>query len=113
MLLRIETGGNAVEREIITSRANPLLTRVRKLNSRRSFRREEGRFAAEGPKLLTEALRWGAELEAVIFATGVSLPAWCGWWRWRTVCWPPLRTRRAPKVLFSSVRGKLLPCRGN
>ena len=74
MLLRIETGGNAVEREIITSRANPLLTRVRKLNSRRSFRREEGRFAAEGPKLLTEALRWGAELEAVIFATGVSLP---------------------------------------
>ena len=63
-----------MEREIITSRANPLLTRVRKLNSRRSFRREEGRFAAEGPKLLTEALRWGAELEAVIFATGVSLP---------------------------------------
>ena len=61
-----------MEREIITSRANPLLTRVRKLNSRRSFRREEGRFAAEGPKLLTEALRWGAELEAVIFATGVS-----------------------------------------
>ena len=63
-----------MEREVITSRANPLLTRVRKLNSRRSFRREEGAFAAEGPKLLAEALRWGAALEAVICAPGVSLP---------------------------------------
>ena len=63
-----------MEREIITSRANPLLARVRKLNSRRSFRREEGAFAAEGPKLLAEALRWEAGLEAVICAPGVSLP---------------------------------------
>ncbi len=61
-------------REIITSRANPLLTRVRKLNSRRSIRRAEGAFAAEGPKLLAEALRWGAELETVICAPGVDLP---------------------------------------
>ena len=58
-----------MEREIITSKANPLLSRVRKLNSRRSFRREEGAFAAEGPKLL-----WEAELEAVICAPGVPLP---------------------------------------
>lgn len=63
-----------MEREIITSRANPLLARVRKLNSRRSFRREEGAFAAEGPKLLAEAVRWGAGLEAVICASGVTLP---------------------------------------
>lgn len=63
-----------MEREVITSRANPLLARVRKLNSRRCFRREEGAFAAEGPKLLGEALRWGAELEAVIAAPGVPLP---------------------------------------
>lgn len=62
-----------MEREIITSRANPLLTRVRKLNSRRSFRREEGSFVGEGPKLLSEALRWDAALEAVICAPGVSL----------------------------------------
>ena len=54
-----------MERELVTSRANPLLARVRKLNSRRAFRREENAFAAEGPKLLGEALRWGAELEAV------------------------------------------------
>ena len=64
-----------MEREIVTSRANPLLVRVRKLNSRRAFRRAEGAFAAEGPKLLAEALRWGGELEAVICASGVSLPA--------------------------------------
>ena len=63
-----------MEREIITSRANPLMGRVRKLNSRRSARREEGAFAAEGPKLLGEALRWGAEIETVIAAQGVPLP---------------------------------------
>ena len=63
-----------MERESITSRANPLLARVRKLNSRRAFRREEGAFAAEGPKLLAEALRWGGERGAVICAPGVELP---------------------------------------
>lgn len=74
MLLRVGKEGENVERETITSRTNPLLGRVRKLNSRRTFRREEGAFAAEGPKLLGEALRWGGELEAVICASGVSLP---------------------------------------
>jgi len=63
-----------VGREIITSRANPLLARVRKLNSRRAFRRTENAFAAEGPKLLAEALRWDAGLEAVVAAPGVALP---------------------------------------
>ena len=76
MLLRIELKGGprALERDVITSRANPLLARIRKLNSRRSFRREENAFAAEGPKLLGEALRWRAELETVITAPGVPLP---------------------------------------
>lgn len=75
MLLRVERrGGQVVERELITSRTNPLLTRVRKLNGKRSYRRQEQAFAAEGPKLLTEALRWGGELEAVICAPGISLP---------------------------------------
>lgn len=59
---------------MITSRANPLLARVRKLNSRRSFRRETGTFAAEGPKLLEEALRWNGGVETVICAPGVDLP---------------------------------------
>lgn len=61
--------------ERITSRSNPLVTRLRKLNSKRSCRREEGVFCAEGPKLLAEALKWGADLETVICAEGVELPA--------------------------------------
>lgn len=60
--------------ETITSRSNPLLTQVRKLNARRAARREAGLFAAEGPKLLCEALRWDGGVEAVIRAPGVSLP---------------------------------------
>ena len=62
----------AVER--ITSRSNPLVTRLRKLNSKRSARREEGVFCGEGPKLLAEALKWGADLETVICAEGTELP---------------------------------------
>ena len=60
--------------ERITSRANPLVARLRKLNSKRSARREEGVFCGEGPKLLTEALKWGAELESVVYAEGAALP---------------------------------------
>lgn len=63
----------AVER--ITSRSNPLVTRLRKLNNKRSARREEGVFCGEGPKLLAEAIKWGADLETVIYAEGVALPA--------------------------------------
>ena len=63
-----------MERDVITSRANPLITRVRKLNSKRAFRRGSNAFAAEGPKLLAEALRWGAQVETVMTAPGVSLP---------------------------------------
>ena len=63
-----------MERDVITSRSNPLVTYVRKLNSKRTFRREENAFAAEGPKLLAEALRWGARVETVMAVPGVSLP---------------------------------------
>ena len=64
----------AVEREVITSRSNPLITYVRKLNGSRAFRRSENAFAAEGPKLLSEALRWGAKVETMLCAPGVLLP---------------------------------------
>ena len=63
-----------MERDVITSRSNPLVTYVRKLNGARAFRRAENAFAAEGPKLLSEALRWGARVEAVLYAPGVPLP---------------------------------------
>ena len=62
----------AIER--ITSRSNPLVARLKKLNSKRSVRREEGVFCGEGPKLLAEALKWGAEIETIISAEGAQLP---------------------------------------
>ena len=63
-----------MERDVITSRTNPLVTYVRKLNGKRAFRRAENAFAAEGPKLLAEALRWGARVETVLCASGAALP---------------------------------------
>lgn len=60
--------------ERITSRQNPLMTRVRKLASSRSFRRKEGEFLCDGLKLLEEALKWHAPLSVVIGSEGVKLP---------------------------------------
>ncbi|NCB63972.1 MAG: RNA methyltransferase [Clostridia bacterium] len=60
--------------ERITSRTNSLMTHLRKLNTSRAYRRESGEFPCEGPKLLAEALKWGAEPRTVVFAEGTSLP---------------------------------------
>ncbi len=60
--------------ETITSARNPLILRLRKLKRGRSTRREEGVFLCEGPKMLGEALRWGAALETVVYAAGTALP---------------------------------------
>ena len=60
--------------ERITSRTNPLISRLRRLAARPSARREEGATLGEGPKLLEEALRWGARLETVVTVPGFSLP---------------------------------------
>lgn len=59
--------------EIITSRQNPLAAQIRRLNGSRSARREAGLFPAEGPKLLAEALKAGANLRTVIAARGVEV----------------------------------------
>lgn len=61
-------------RERITSRSNPLVARLKKLNGKRSARREAGLFVCEGPKLLQEALKWRADLDTVLCAEGVPLP---------------------------------------
>lgn len=45
-------------RERITSRKNPLLQHVRRLLSSRSYREQVGEYAADGVKLLQEAVRW-------------------------------------------------------
>ncbi len=53
--------------EIITSRANPLIARIRRLERDRAFRRQSGLALGEGVKLWEEALRWGAGVETVLF----------------------------------------------
>ncbi|MCD8147439.1 MAG: RNA methyltransferase [Clostridiales bacterium] len=61
--------------ERITSRANPLLGHIKKLLKDRNYRRETGEFVCDGVKLLDEALRWGAEITALICSEGLELPA--------------------------------------
>lgn len=62
--------------ETITSRQNPLFQKIRKLNASNSFRRRQGLFLGEGPKLLEEAVKWGAKIEFVVKTRSTSLP--CG-----------------------------------
>ena len=56
--------------EQITSRSNALITRIRKLVAERKHRRREGVMVCEGPKMLGEALRWGAALDTVVWEAG-------------------------------------------
>lgn len=58
--------------EKITSRRNPLLQQVKKLLSSRAERRKTGLFAADGTKLLEEAVKHWPGLETVILSEGVS-----------------------------------------
>ncbi|MBQ9329475.1 MAG: RNA methyltransferase [Oscillibacter sp.] len=60
--------------EHITSRANPLLTHVRKLASSAAYRRERGQFLCDSPKLLEEALLWDGGVETVLCTEGAALP---------------------------------------
>ena len=60
-------------REQITSRKNPLLQHMRKLLSSRSYREKCGEFAADGVKLLQEAIKWIPEqLVTVLVSPGVE-----------------------------------------
>ena len=61
--------------EQITSRTNALMTHIRKLGASRSYRRKTGEYVGDGGKLLEEALRWGADLTAVVFVPGTALPS--------------------------------------
>lgn len=60
--------------ERITSRANPLMTHIRKLAASRSYRCETGEYLGDGVKLLEEAVRWNAALTAVVHTPGTALP---------------------------------------
>ena len=59
--------------ERITARKNPLLQQVRRLLSSRKEREESGLFAADGTKLLREAIAWWPGLDTVILSDGVSM----------------------------------------
>ena len=59
--------------ERITSRKNPLLQQVRKLLSSRKARVEAGLFAADGTKLLEEAVKYYSGLDTVILSEGVQV----------------------------------------
>lgn len=58
--------------ERITSRKNPLLQQVRKLLTSRKARVEAGLFAADGTKLLEEAVKYYPGLDTVILSEGVQ-----------------------------------------
>lgn len=58
----------------ITSRKNPLLQQARRLLTSRKARMEAGLYAADGIKLLQEAIRFCPGLETVILCDGVTLP---------------------------------------
>jgi len=58
----------------ITARKNPLIQQVRRLLSSRRERESAGLFAADGVKLLSEAVRWWPGLDTVILSDGVDVP---------------------------------------
>ena len=60
--------------ETLTSKANPLCVHFRKLASSRAYREKTGEFLCDSPKLLEEAVRWGAEIRAVLYTAGTDLP---------------------------------------
>ena len=53
--------------EVITSRANPLCAHFKKLAASRTYREETGEFLCDSPKLLGEALQWGAAVKSILF----------------------------------------------
>lgn len=79
--------------ERITSRTNPLMSRVRRLAGSRSFRNKSGEYLGDGVKLLEEAARWGADLTAVIYTKGTALPELP----------PDVRLVEAPEELMRSI----------
>ena len=58
--------------ERITSRKNPLLQQVKKLLSSKKAREEAGLYAADGTKLLSEAVKYESGLHTVILSDGVE-----------------------------------------
>ena len=93
--------------EKITSRTNPLMTHIRKLSSSAAYRREQGEFLCDSPKLLAEALLWKAPILTVVATSGHQLPPLGG----------DVRVVEVPEDVMASVspmktpQGVLFTCR--
>ena len=62
--------------EIITSRKNPLLQKIRQLSSGgRGVREKAGEYLGDGIKLLEEALKWDVPLTTVVVTPEITPPA--------------------------------------
>ena len=89
--------------ETITSRKNELLVHLKKLAGDGDYRRECGEYLCDSPKLLHEAVRWGAEIVAVVSTGGTEVPG--------------ARCVRVPRDVMESVspmrspQGTLFSCR--
>ena len=64
--------------ERITSRQNPFLKQIGKLNNAKSERRRAGVYPGEGPKLLEEAVKAGVKITATVSCEGVDVPEIAG-----------------------------------
>jgi len=60
--------------EWITSKTNSTVQHIRKLLASRKYRYECRAFAADGTKLVEEALRWSVQVEALLLREGVEFP---------------------------------------
>ena len=60
--------------EVITSRSNPIVKRLRALAASADFRREHRQFLCDSPKLVEEALRWKGSVRAVVCTDPAALP---------------------------------------
>lgn len=60
--------------EKITGRSNPLVAHLRKLGVNRAYRKQQGAFLCDGPKLLEEALLWGGQVQVVLKTEETVLP---------------------------------------
>ena len=92
--------------EWITSKTNASIQHLRKLLASRKYRYETGAFAADGTKLVEEALRWNVRIDALVIREGLEFPVPSG-----------IREIRVPESLMRDVsrmdapQGVLAVCR--
>ncbi len=63
-----------MQTERITSAQNPLIRHIRRLQTSRPYRQEQGEFLCDGRKLLAEALRWYPRISTVVHTPDFVCP---------------------------------------